>query len=204
MESGGKCGIKCNVMKIQSRLSSICRKYETYFQELYGVQFEMTEAGTKCMAERSMLSSAEARAVFPLVNDLMRSAVTEIEENPQICKIILDSDGKEYCIRYEHGERTAKTVGQKEQHMEKLLCHTVKAKNTGALVRKLCRYYRNTGGDDNMLAQLEAFLNCAIPHLYGGCRKEDFVFASLQKLAGITKRDGDRSGFDNIMRRSFG
>lgn len=55
-----------------------------------------------------------------------------------------------------------------------------------------------------MLAQLEVFMNCAIPHLYGGCRKEDFVFASLQKLAGITKRDGDQSGFDNMMCRSFG
>ena len=163
----------------------------------------MTEAGTKCLADRSMLSATGARAVFPLVNDLMRSTVTEVEENPQVCKIILDSDGKECCIRYECGERTSRMVVQNEKHSEELQWHTVKAKNTDALIRKLCRYYRNTGGDDNILALLEIFLNCAIPHLYGGCRKEDFVFASLQKLARITKRDGDQSDFDNIMRRSF-
>ena len=52
----------------------------------------MTEAGTKCLADRSMLSVTGARAMFPMVNDLMQSAVTEVEENPQICKIILDSD----------------------------------------------------------------------------------------------------------------
>lgn len=191
------------VQLLNAETGSIRRKYETYFQELYGVQFEMTEAGTKCLADRSMQSATGARAVFPLVNDLMRSAVTEVEENPQVCKIILDSDGKECCIRYERGERTSRIVEQKAQQPEELLWHTVKAKNTDALIRKLCRYYRNTGGDDNMLAQLEVFLNCAIPHLYGGCRKEDFVFASLQKLASITKRDGDQSGFDNMMRRSF-
>lgn len=156
------------------------------------------------MADRSLLSATGARAVFPLINDLMRSAVTEVEGNPQVCKIILDSDGKECSIRYEHGEHTSRIVEQEEQQPEELLWHTVKAKNTDALIRKLCRYYCNSGGDDDMLIQLEAFLNCAIPHLYGGCRKEDFVFASLQKLAGITKRDGDRSDFDNIMRRSFG
>lgn len=191
------------VQLLNAETGSIRRKYETYFQEMYDVQFEMTEAGTKCLADRSMMSATGARAVFPLVNNLMRSAVTEIEENPQVCKIILDSDGKECCIRYERGERTLGKVEQKAQQPEELLWHTVKAKSTDALIRKLCRYYRNTGGDANMLAQLEVFLNCAIPHLYGGCRKEDFMFASLQKLAGITKRDGNNSGFDNIMRRSF-
>lgn len=60
------------------------------------------------------MSATGAGAVFPLVNDLIRFSVTEIEENPQVCKIILDSDGKECCIRYECGERTSRKVEQKE------------------------------------------------------------------------------------------
>lgn len=191
------------IQLLNAEAGSIRKKYETYFRELYGVQFEMTETGTQCLAEKSMESSSGARAVLPLVNDLMRSAVAEVEENLQVCRIILDSDGKECCIRYENGERVFDAVEPAENKAEELPWHTVKAKNTDALIRKLCRYYRNAGGDDNMLAQLEAFLACAIPYLYGGYRKADFVLESLVKLAGITKREHGQSPFENMIRRSF-
>ena len=191
------------IQLLNAEAGSIRKKYETYFRELYGVHFEMTEAGTKCLAERSMVSSSGARAVFPLVNDLMWSAVAEVEENAEVCRNILDSDGTECCIQYETGERVPETAEPEEGKAEELPWHTIKAKNTDVLIRKLCRYYRNTGGDDNMLAQLEVFLNCAIPYLYGGYRKDDFVFASCVKLAGITKREGSQSPFENTVHRSF-
>ena len=54
-----------------------------------------------------------------------------------------------------------------------------------------------------MLAQLEVFLNCAVPYLYNACNEEDFIFTSLEKLAQITDREEGQPSFDNIMRRSF-
>lgn len=181
---------------------SIRMKYERYFRELYNVRFEITEAGMNCLTEKSMDSSSGARSVIPLVNDLMRKALPEVESDDQINSVLLDSDGENCFIRYEYGGRISPETPPEPQSTEQQW-YTLKAKNTDVLIRKLCRYYRNTGGDANMLMQLEAFLGCAIPHLYHGCMETDFVFASLEKLANITDRERGQDGFDRLMRQSF-
>lgn len=42
------------IQLLNAEAGSIRKKYETYFRELYGVQFEITEAGTQYLAERSL------------------------------------------------------------------------------------------------------------------------------------------------------
>lgn len=116
--------------------------------------------------------------------------------------MILDADKDAAVIRYEYGEPAAPEEKQ-EENSGALPWHTVKAKNTDRLVKKLCRYYRNTGADSNMLEQLEVFLIFAIPYLYHSCIDDDFVFESLYKLARIIKREGSHSAFEDMMRRSY-
>jgi len=176
-------------------------RYRNYLLEIYGVQLSISGAATDNLARKSVESSAGARAVFPLLNDLMRSAVEKVEQGG-ICGVILDAEEESVVIRYEYGEPTANEE-MPDRNSGKIPWHTVRAKNTDVLIKKLCRYCRNTGAASEMLEQLEVFLTCAIPYLYHTCVKEDFVFGSLQKLARITKREGIHSTFEDMMRRSF-
>lgn len=177
---------------------SVGEKYKNYLLELYGVRFSISDAATDYLAQKSWRSSAGARAVFPLVYDLMRSAVARVEEGG-ICGVILDADEDSVVVRYEYGE----PVVSEEKGTTELTWHTIKAKNTDVLIKKLCRYYSNAAGYANVLDQVRPFLSCAIPYLYHTCAKEDFTFESLVKLARITRREGSRSGFEDLMNRSF-
>lgn len=149
-----------------------------------------------------MTTHGGARAVNPLIDDLVRSAIVKVEEEHSISTLVLDADDKGYYIRFEHGERASKLApSEKEQGAEKW--HIVKAKSTDSLIRKLCRYYRNAEGDPKTMEQLKAFLGCAIPYLWHKCEEEEFHLDSLVTLAGVTQRKDGRSTFDNMVRHSF-
>ena len=153
------------------------------------------------LAQKCLSSSAGARAVFPLMNDLMWSVVERVEEGG-IRGVVLDVEDDSVVIRYEYGEPAELEVQKKETPGE-MPWHTIRAKNTDVLVRKLCRYCRNAGANPHVLEQLEVFLACAIPYLYHTCREEDFEFTSLEKLAKIMRREGNSSTFEDMMLRSF-
>lgn len=188
---------------LTAEAASVQKKYENYFQELYGVSFMISETGAAYLADKSMKSATGARAVIPLVNDLMRAALANVEQNSHINGVILDGNGEKCIVRYAYGDRSVPQLEEDKPQTSELCWHIIKAKSTDILVRKLCRYYRNTGADGNMMEQLEIFLLCAIPHLYHSNTKEGFVFESLNKLARITNREGVHSGFEDIIRRSY-
>lgn len=183
---------------LNAKAGSLQTKYNNYLS-LYGTPFKITEAGINIIAEKCMTLGIGARAVNSLVDDLMRHAIVNVENDETINKVILDADGNECCIRYEHGSRDIKTMRTQHEKSQELPLHTVKAKNTPALVRKLCRYYRNTAGDLEVLGQLEPFLNCSITYLQAGIKKEEFNFDSLEKLACITRRENDQSAFERLI-----
>ena len=135
------------------------------------------------------------------MNDLMRSVVERVEKGG-IRSVLLDVEDDSVVIRYEYGEPVEWEVQKKETCGERPW-HTIRAKNTDVLVSKLCRYCRNAGANPNILEQLEVFLACAIPYLYHTCRKEDFEFVSLEKLAKITRREENSSTFEIMMQRSI-
>lgn len=194
-------GLEDYKVLLNAEAGSVGEKYKTYLLELYGAQFAINEAATEYLAQKSFQSSAGARAVFPLMNDLMRSVVERVEEGG-IRGVLLDVEDDSVVIRYEYGE-PAELEAEKKEISGEMPWHTIRAKNTDVLVRKLCRYCRNAGANPHVLEQLEVFLACAIPYLYHTCREEDFEFASLEKLAKVTKREGGSSTFEIMMHRSF-
>ena len=194
-------GLEDYKVLLNAEAGSVGEKYKTYLLELYGAQFAISEAATEYLAQKSFQSSAGARAVFPLMNDLMRSVVERVEEGG-IRGVALDVEDDSVVIRYDYGEPAELEVQKKDTSGE-MPWHTIRAKNTDALVRKLCRYCRNAGANSNILEQLEVFLSCAISYLYHTCREEDFEFASLEKLAKVTRREGSSSTFEMMMHRSF-
>lgn len=186
---------------LNTEAGGVAEKYKTYLLEIYGAQFAISEAATEYLAQKSLRSSAGARAVFPLMNDLMRSVVERVEKGG-IRGVILDVEDDSVVIRYEYGEPAELEVQKKETSGE-MPWHTIRAKNTDMLVRKLCRYCRNAGANPYVLEQLEVFLACAIPYLYHTCREEDFEFASLEKLGNVTRREGSSSTFEIMMVQSI-
>jgi ATP-dependent Clp protease ATP-binding subunit ClpX len=184
---------------LNAEAGSLRQKYHNYFWNLYGVTFEIADTGVEAIAQKCMEDpSSGARAVNPIVNDIMRYAVTAVESQAAICKVILDADENGCCIRYEHGERIyafRSQVDEKEEQPPVI----IKAKNMPAMVRKLCRYYQNAGGELDTLPQLEAFLDCAITFLFTSCKPSEFTYESLEKLARSVHRTEGKSGFDVIL-----
>ena len=185
---------------LNAETGSLRKRYHNYLSNLYGVSFEITERGVEAIAQKCMAAATGARAVNPIVNDLMRGAIEAAEAESTICKITLDADEDGCCLHYEHGPRSyAFRSLDRVEKPDELPWHPVKANNLPALTRKLCRYYRNAGGNPEHLPQLEAFLNCTLMYLFAKTRPDERTFESLEKLARVVHRSNPKSPYDIIM-----
>lgn len=185
---------------LRAENGSIWQRYNNYLKNLYGVQFEITDAGVEQIATKCMNSTTGARAVNPFVNDLMRVAITSVENNDEICRVILDAADGACVIRCEEGHREyAFRDPAREKELMGMKRHVLRAKNLAAMTNKLIRYYRNAGGNSEFLSELEAYLDCAIVYLGTKCQPKDFTFDSLEKLARSTVRGSKSSPFEIIL-----
>ena len=182
---------------LNAEAGSLRRKFNNYLQNLYGVEFEIAPRGIETIAHKCMDSNIGARAVNPLVNDMMRDAIAAVEAEKTICKVLLDADEDGCCIRYEHGPRTYAYRSPVRQ--QELKDHIIQAVTVQALVTKLCRLHRLAGGELRALNQMEPFLQCALTFLHCQCRPKEFSFDSLEKLARATDRDGGKAPFDIVL-----
>ena len=183
-------------------VGSVRQRYRNYLS-LYGVSVDITPLCVERITQKCLETDTGARAVNLLVDGLMRRAIMNVENDNRINGVVLDVDGEELCVRYQYGARKVDRSKQKKQVEETQKVHVVKAKNIPALVRKLCRYYRNADGDLEVMTQLEAFLHCALIYLRRECVPEDFAFESLEKLADVTDREQGDSPFDEAVCKSF-
>lgn len=184
-------------------------KYNNYLQKLYGVTFHISDASTEYIAKQCMKLSTGARALNPMINDLMRTAISEVERNQQICRVILDADDNGHAVKYEYGERDRELYNQKQSNTRltknnEQVCK-IRAKCFPALVNKLCRYYKNAGGAAYREPELQAFLNCTLLYVFENVRKEDRTFGSLITLAKAVDRKGEKhSAFEILMEPKVG
>lgn len=122
------------------------------------MEFLISEEGTEAIAQKCMGAETGTRAINPLVDAHMREAIATVESDNSICRVILDAREGTCFLSYEHGPRAyAYRDPSRAIARETLPWHTVKANNPQAMVRKLCRYYRNANGSPETLDQLEAF-----------------------------------------------
>lgn len=182
---------------LNAESGSLRRKYHNYLSKLYGVTFEIADTGVEEIAQRCMKSETGARAVNPIVNDMMRSAVAAVESDPTICKVILDAEENGCCIRYERGARAYSfyDFSQSDDYPWAI----VKDATVASLADRLYQYYRLSDASITALPQVKAFLNCAITFLFISCRPSERIFDSLEKLARATHRFNPKSPFDIIM-----
>ena len=185
---------------------SVRQRFDNYLRQLYGVRFEISDAGVDAIAQKCMESGTGARAVNPLVNELMASALTEVERDDSICTVVLDANEDGCYVRFESGIR-GHSFHEWEQDSKKyvdLSVVKIRGKSIKNLVDRLCRYYRNACDNEpidmGILPMLEPFLNCSLTYIYRYCRKEDFNFYSLEKLARTIQQKGHgRTTFEIMM-----
>ena len=185
---------------LNAESGSLRRRYHNYLSHLYGVDLEISSSCVNVVAEKCMAASTGARAANPLVDHWMRQAISAVEEDCSICKVVLDANEEDCFLRYEHGERSyAYRSPVREQSLDKMQWYTVEAADTKELTKKLCRYYRNAGGKLDTLPELEAFLDCTLMYLHTKVRPGEFCYESLEKLARATYRSNKKSPYDIIM-----
>ena len=185
---------------------SVRQRFDNYLRQLYGVRFKITDAGIDAIAQKCMESGTGARAVNPLVNELMAPALTEVERDDSIRTVILDANEDGCCVRFESGIR-GHSFHEWELDREKyadLPVVMIRGKSIKNLVDKLCRYYRNACDNEPIdmavMPMLEPFLNCSLTYIHRYCRRDDFNYFSLEKLARTIQQKGQgRTTFEIMM-----
>lgn len=171
-------------------------QYQNYLRGLYGVSLTFTDAAADSIAQLCIDGHSGARAATPIVNEQMRNALADVERDDQINRVILDADGKELHVRYEYGKRGycyRKGTGTEWP------VYRIKDNNCIALAKRLCRYYRKSGGDEKFLPTLQAFLECTLEYLSANAMDEEFCFDSLESLARTVKHDPRCSKYEILM-----
>ena len=175
---------------------SIQCQYRNYLRGLYGVSVDITDAAADNIAQACTDSSGGTRAATPIINELMRGALSAVEQDATINAVILDTKGEDLFVRYEHGARGYCFSDDTEAELP---THRLKGKNIVGLADKLCRYYRKAEGDLTVLPVLQAFLECTFEYLAANAIDEEFCFSSLEKLARTVQHEGQSSKFELLM-----
>lgn len=198
-----KLGLEDHRQLLTAKTGSLHQRYRNYLWNLYGCEFEISDAAVESIAQKCMKATTGARAANPIVNDLMRTAIATVEGDDTICKVILDAGDKGCIIRYEHGPRgySFRDPARQQAPESDLPWHIIRENNPTSLVRTLLRYYRNSGNNRiDVELQLECFLDCATIFLYHRCSPSERTFESIEKLARATDRQGRSSSpFDIIL-----
>lgn len=171
-------------------------QYRNYLRGLCGVSFDITETAVDVIAQMCMADSSGARAATPIINDLMRNALSAVELDTTINRVILDAKGQELWARYGYGERGYCYSNVIESELP---THRLKGKSTVALAHKLCRYYRKAGGDPTVLPVLQAYLECTLEYLIVNTVDKELCFSSIEKLARTVQHQGQCSRFEFLM-----
>ena len=160
-------------------VGSTQQQYQNYLNGLYGVTLVFTDTAVESIAQMCMSSGSGTRAVSPIVNDLMRNVIVEVEQNAKINQVIIDANERSLLfVQYEYGDRD---YCRFNYSVSKLPTLWVKGKTCSALANRLCRYYRKAGGNLAFLPVLWAFLECSLEYLRENAMEEDFSFLSLDK-----------------------
>lgn len=163
-------------------------KYNTFLNSFHGVGMTITEDAVKTIADECIDSPTGARAILPLINDLMREAMTMVDRDERINKVVLDSKDGQCMITYEYGLREEPIVVNKSVPKEPMEPYVLEG-SVHEVVSKLCEIYMEAQGNVTVLPELRTFLQTSLLFLSTEVNDEDLNFRSLVKLAHITKDD---------------
>ena len=187
---------------LSAKKGSISYKYKTYFTFAYGIGFDIDESAIKYISSACLESISGARAVNPLINDIMREAFIMVDRDNAINKIILRAKDDKCFLDYEYGERNHSPFMDNcdvDDDINKK--YYMSEKSTTAIAYKLINIYKKIQTDVSILEELKTFLNVTLLYLKEYCNEDEFSFISLEKIARtVYKSDrSEKSTFDILI-----
>lgn len=189
---------------LSAEKGSIAYKYNNYFHFAYGIDFSIDESAITYIANKCINSMTGARAVNPLINDIMREAFIMVDRDTTINSIILKANEDKCYLHYEHGKRSHTPFVTKCANPAQKP-YLIKGKNTTGLTNNLVNIYKDIQSDFDCLHEFKSFLNLSLLYLNLYTNEDDFCFASLEKLAQNMNKGNDygKSVFDTIITDSL-
>lgn len=179
-------------------------KYETFFSSFHGVSIEITNSAVKAIADACIHSTMGARAVSPMINDLMREAMSVVERDEMINKVVLDATEGNCCLSYEYGIRAETIIGNNSISVETMEPYVLEG-TVHKIVAQLCDIYLETNGSATSLPELRIFLKTSLQYMVTEVNDEDVTFGALVKMAEITKDDmpGCKTTYEILIERAI-
>lgn len=184
---------------LTANAGSVQANYRNYFTYGFGVDFVISDEAVVRIAEQCAKATTGARAVTPLVNGVLREAISAVGRDKSIRKVILTADESGCYVQYECGDRGVNGIGQSGLNSRNPYC--LSAVSIQAISAKLCRQYRQAGCDPTYAQEFSAFVRLTLTYLKTACRGSEFHFENLRKLARtVAKSAKDRmTPFDIII-----
>lgn len=183
---------------LMSNEGSIKSRYNNYFSFGSGVKFDMTENAISYIAEQCIKSVTGARAVNPIINDIMREAITMVDRDKTINKVILDVGEDGCCLSYEYGEREYSSI---ENNDIPSLPYYISAKTLSSMVSNICDLYKEANCNMEYIDEFKTFIHLSIAYLRYNTPMSDFTFDGLQRMARTINKpaSSSESTFDIII-----
>jgi len=188
---------------------SMLERYRNLFS-IHGVDANISDAACEHIATLVSQNGLGARSVNPLLYEKFQQSFPVIDREPKINKVVLDytkENGLDLIYAAGKRELTDKPVRFVTERRVTFpdLNYSFELRST-ALTHRLINHmldaYTLNGEDDAYnMAALRAFLECTLWYFRDNINPEEMTFASIEKMASITKRDGphERSTFDQLI-----
>lgn len=176
---------------------SIAMKYKTFLSKAYGVDFEIDDLAVEYVSNKCTESKLGARAINPIINDVMRDCFIALDREYSINKVILSANEKECFVYYERDNRRTQSILDVTSRPDIFFSE----EEPKAMIDKMIDIYEHSTHERNIIVQLAAFLHLSIHYLYRCCPRPDRCFSSLLRLADTAQKRkvDDESTFECLM-----
>ena len=177
---------------------SIATKYKIFLSKAYGVDFEIDDLAVEYVANKCTESKLGARAINPIINDVMRDCFIALDREYSISKVYLSANENECFVYYERDNRRTQTLLDETSRPDIFFAD----EEPKSMIETMINIYERSTHERNVIVQLTAFLHLSIHYLYRCCPRPDRCFSSLLKLADTThkRKVDDESTFECMMK----
>lgn len=184
---------------LTAEVGSVQANYRNYFSHGYGVDFDISDQAVQRIAKQCSKTTTGARAVTPIVNRVMRAAVSAVNKDGSINKVILSANEEGCIVQYEHGDRGVASIGDDDfefgssYHM------------TGKSVMNICTILSNeyllAGCNPEFVKEFDQFVHMTLVYLFDVCSPAERDLANLRNLARATDKSSGAilSSYDIII-----
>ena len=173
-------------------------KYDAFFSMSNGVHFDISESAVRFISDQGAKSGMGARAVYPIINKVIRDAFTMVDRDQNINKIVVKANETGCYLAYEYGDREEPVLYDDTQKyvesymLEENTLESLEVAFDNMYIKAGCK------GD---FEEYQLFVKLTLRYLKYDCDQSDYLLSSILKLARATykNRKEDSSTFDVMM-----